>query len=133
MPFLKIKISDENILNVFFFSILSKYEYSNICNTIFRKRERQRERLCRMYNQILTECSQLNGSWPDPDDPRWSSGEYVELLSDWFPSNITNGTITGNATTLSTGNTQLNFSRCHYSYLVSHIYSKLLFIIKTSS
>ncbi|XP_076477589.1 muscarinic acetylcholine receptor [Bombus vancouverensis nearcticus] len=66
------------------------------------KRERQRERLCRMYNQILTECSQLNGSWPDPDDPRWSSGEYVELLSDWFPSNITNGTITGNATTLST-------------------------------
>ncbi|KAK9304143.1 hypothetical protein QLX08_004409 [Tetragonisca angustula] len=66
------------------------------------KRERQRERLCRMYNQILTECSQLNGSWPDPDDPRWSSGEYVELLSDWFPSNITNGTITGNTTALST-------------------------------
>ncbi|CAL7940186.1 unnamed protein product [Xylocopa violacea] len=67
------------------------------------KRERQRERLCRMYNQILTECSQLNGSWPDPDDPRWSSGEYVELLSDWFPSNVTNGTITGNTTALSTG------------------------------
>ncbi|KOC64145.1 Muscarinic acetylcholine receptor M5 [Habropoda laboriosa] len=67
------------------------------------KRERQRERLCRMYNQILTECSQLNGSWPDPDDPRWSSGEYdVELLSDWFPSNITNGTIAGNTTALST-------------------------------
>ncbi|CAK9821372.1 Muscarinic acetylcholine receptor gar-2 [Anthophora retusa] len=66
------------------------------------KRERQRERLCRMYNQSLTECSQLNGSWPDPDDPRWSSGEYVDLLSDWFPSNITNGTIAGNTTALST-------------------------------
>ncbi|XP_034184057.1 muscarinic acetylcholine receptor [Osmia lignaria lignaria] len=66
------------------------------------KRERQRERLCRMYNQILTECSQFNGTWPDPDDPRWNSGEYVELLSDWFPSNITNGTIAGNTTTLST-------------------------------
>ncbi|CAD1477612.1 unnamed protein product [Heterotrigona itama] len=67
-----------------------------------KKRERQRERLCRMYNQILTECSQLNGSWPDLDDPRWSSGEFVELLSDWFPSNITNGTITENTTALST-------------------------------
>ncbi|XP_012136000.1 muscarinic acetylcholine receptor [Megachile rotundata] len=66
------------------------------------KRERQRERLCRAYNQIITNCSQFNGTWPDPDDPRWNSGEYVELLSDWFPSNITNGTITGNTTTLST-------------------------------
>ncbi|KAG7211611.1 hypothetical protein KM043_010866 [Ampulex compressa] len=65
-----------------------------------RKLKRQRERLCRyVYNQILTaECTQLNGTWPDPDDPRWSSGEYAELLPDWFPTNATNASIAGNAT-----------------------------------
>ncbi|KAH0950509.1 hypothetical protein HN011_012267 [Eciton burchellii] len=65
------------------------------------KLKRQRERLCRfVYNQILTaECTQLNGTWPDPDDPRWSSGEYAELLPDWFPTNATNISAFGNATT----------------------------------
>ncbi|KAK2581480.1 hypothetical protein KPH14_005146 [Odynerus spinipes] len=65
------------------------------------KLKRQRERLCRyVYNQILTaECTQLNGTWPDPDDPRWSSGEYSELLPDWFPTNATNISIPGNVTT----------------------------------
>ncbi|XP_043499694.1 muscarinic acetylcholine receptor M5 [Polistes fuscatus] len=65
------------------------------------KLKRQRERLCRyVYNQILTaECTQLNGTWPDPDDPRWSSGEYGELLPEWFPTNATNTTIPGNVTT----------------------------------
>jgi hypothetical protein len=69
-----------------------------------RKLKRQRERLCRfVYNQILTEeCTQLNGTWPDPDDPRWNSGEYAELLPDWFPINVTNTSTFGNATTLST-------------------------------
>ncbi|XP_014480179.1 PREDICTED: uncharacterized protein LOC106747298 [Dinoponera quadriceps] len=68
------------------------------------KLKRQRERLCRfVYNQILTaECTQLNGTWPDPDDPRWSSGEYAELLPDWFPTNATNSSTFGNATTSST-------------------------------
>ncbi|XP_032684082.1 uncharacterized protein LOC116850205 [Odontomachus brunneus] len=68
------------------------------------KLKRQRERLCRfVYNQILTaECTQLNGTWPDPDDPRWSSGEYAELLPDWFPTNATNISTFGNATTPST-------------------------------
>ncbi|XP_012230889.2 muscarinic acetylcholine receptor gar-2 [Linepithema humile] len=68
------------------------------------KLKRQRERLCRfVYNQILTEeCTQLNGTWPDPDDPRWSSGEYAELLPDWFPINVTNTSTFGNATTSST-------------------------------
>lgn len=72
-----------------------------------------------MYNQVLAECSQLNGSWPDPDDPRWSSGEYVELLSEWFPSNITNGTITGNATTLSTGNIIKFFSILYHLFVLN--------------
>ncbi|XP_017889289.1 muscarinic acetylcholine receptor M3 [Ceratina calcarata] len=67
------------------------------------KRDRQRERLCRMYNQILTECTQINGSWPDSDDPRWTSGEYVELLSDWFTPNATNTSINGSSTGSSTG------------------------------
>ncbi|EZA50074.1 Muscarinic acetylcholine receptor M1 [Ooceraea biroi] len=69
-----------------------------------RKLQRQRERLCRfVYNQILTqECTQLNGTWPDPDDPRWNSGEYAELLPDWFPTNATNTSTFGNATTSST-------------------------------
>lgn len=64
------------------------------------KLKRQRERLCRfVYNQILTaECTQLNGTWPDPDDPRWNSGEYTELLPDWFPTNATNISTFGNAT-----------------------------------
>ncbi|XP_019700932.2 uncharacterized protein LOC105191802 isoform X1 [Harpegnathos saltator] len=68
------------------------------------KLKRQRERLCRfVYNQILTaECTQLNGTWPDPDDPRWSSGEYAELLPDWFPTNATNSSTFGNVTTSST-------------------------------
>ncbi|XP_018350504.1 PREDICTED: probable muscarinic acetylcholine receptor gar-2 [Trachymyrmex septentrionalis] len=68
------------------------------------KLKRQRERLCRfVYNQILTaECTQLNGTWPDPDDPRWNSGEYAELLPDWFPTNATNTSTFGNATTSST-------------------------------
>ncbi|RLU27242.1 hypothetical protein DMN91_001043 [Ooceraea biroi] len=68
------------------------------------KLQRQRERLCRfVYNQILTqECTQLNGTWPDPDDPRWNSGEYAELLPDWFPTNATNTSTFGNATTSST-------------------------------
>jgi muscarinic acetylcholine receptor len=53
-----------------------------------------------VYNQILTaECTQLNGTWPDPDDPRWSSGEYAELLPDWFPTNATNISAFGNTTT----------------------------------
>lgn len=71
---------------------------------VLRKLKRQRERLCRfVYNQILTaECTQLNGTWPDPDDPRWSSGEYAELLPDWFPTNATNSSTFGNATTPST-------------------------------
>ncbi|XP_076172534.1 muscarinic acetylcholine receptor [Ptiloglossa arizonensis] len=70
------------------------------------KRERHRERFCRMYNQILTECTQFNGTWPDPDDPRGSSGEYVEPLSDLFPTNNTNCcSITGNTTVLSTEET----------------------------
>jgi len=52
-----------------------------------------------VYNQILTaECTQLNGTWPDPDDPRWNSGEYAELLPDWFPTNATNISAFGNAT-----------------------------------
>lgn len=100
-------------------TILIYNEQYNTFKIIFRKRERQRERLCRMYNQVLAECSQLNGSWPDPDDPRWSSGEYVELLSEWFPSNITNGTITGNATTLSTGNTIKFFSIPYYLFMLN--------------
>ncbi|XP_046470008.1 muscarinic acetylcholine receptor gar-2 isoform X1 [Neodiprion pinetum] len=67
------------------------------------KSKRQRERLCRyVYNQILTaKCTQFNGSWPEPDDPRWNSGEYVDLLPDWFPtnaSNATNGSFPENAT-----------------------------------
>ncbi|XP_029666916.1 muscarinic acetylcholine receptor gar-2 isoform X2 [Formica exsecta] len=68
------------------------------------KLKRQRERLCRyVYNQILTaECTQLNRTWPDPDDPRWNSGEYAELLPDWFPTNATNISAFGNATTSST-------------------------------
>ncbi|XP_011865486.1 PREDICTED: probable muscarinic acetylcholine receptor gar-2 [Vollenhovia emeryi] len=68
------------------------------------KLKRQRERLCRfVYNQILTaECTQLNGTWPDPDDPRWNSGEYAELLPDWFPTNATNTSTFGNATTTPT-------------------------------
>ncbi|XP_050466422.1 muscarinic acetylcholine receptor gar-2 isoform X1 [Cataglyphis hispanica] len=68
------------------------------------KLKRQRERLCRfVYNQILTaECTQLNRTWPDPDDPRWNSGEYAELLPDWFPTNATNASAFGNATTSST-------------------------------
>ncbi|XP_072748310.1 muscarinic acetylcholine receptor gar-2 [Anoplolepis gracilipes] len=68
------------------------------------KLRRQRERLCRyVYNQILTaECTQLNRTWPDPDDPRWNSGEYAELLPDWFPTNATNASAFGNATTSST-------------------------------
>lgn len=68
---------------------------------VFRKLKRQRERLCRfVYNQILKpECTQLNGTWPDPDDPRWNSGEYAELLPDWFPTNATNTSTFGNATT----------------------------------
>ncbi|XP_043259072.1 muscarinic acetylcholine receptor gar-2 [Colletes gigas] len=70
------------------------------------RRERHRERFCRMYNQILTECTQFNGTWPDPDDPRWNSGEYVELLPDLFPTNNTNCcSITGNTTALSTEET----------------------------
>lgn len=71
---------------------------------ILRKLKRQRERLCRyVYNQILTaECTQLNRTWPDPDDPRWNSGEYAELLPDWFPTNATNASAFGNATTSST-------------------------------
>ncbi|XP_076652196.1 muscarinic acetylcholine receptor [Halictus rubicundus] len=70
------------------------------------KRERERERLCRMSNQVLTECTQFNGTWPDPDDPRWSSGEYVEVLSDLFPTNNTNCcSIAGTTTALSTAET----------------------------
>ncbi|XP_053973687.1 dopamine receptor 2 isoform X1 [Hylaeus volcanicus] len=70
------------------------------------KRERHRERICRMYNQILTECTQFNGTWPDPDDPRWSSGEYVELTTGLFPTNNINCcSITGNTTALSTEET----------------------------
>lgn len=71
---------------------------------VLRKLKRQRERLCRfVYNQILTaECTQLNGTWPDPDDPRWNSGEYTELLPDWFPTNATNTSTFGNATISST-------------------------------
>ncbi|XP_011172906.1 probable muscarinic acetylcholine receptor gar-1 [Solenopsis invicta] len=67
------------------------------------KLKRQRERLCRfVFNQILTpECTQLNGTWPDPDDPRWNSGEYAELLPDWFPTNATNASSFGNATATS--------------------------------
>lgn len=72
-----------------------------ILSIVLRKLKRQRERLCRfVYNQILTaECTQLNGTWPDPDDPRWNSGEYAELLPDWFPTNATNTSTFGNATT----------------------------------
>ncbi|XP_011706297.1 PREDICTED: probable muscarinic acetylcholine receptor gar-1 isoform X2 [Wasmannia auropunctata] len=73
------------------------------------KLKRQRERLCRfVYNQILTaECTQLNGTWPDPDDPRWNSGEYAELLPDWFPTNATNTSTFGNATTSPTSDESL--------------------------
>jgi len=69
---------------------------------VLRKRKKQRERLCRyVYNILREECTQLNGTWPDP---RWNSGEYAELLPDWFPTNATNTTTYGNATTSSTGN-----------------------------
>ncbi|XP_071651898.1 muscarinic acetylcholine receptor gar-2 isoform X1 [Temnothorax longispinosus] len=73
------------------------------------KLKKQRERLCRLvYNQILTaECTQLNGTWPDPDDPRWNSGEYAELLPDWFPTNATNASTFGNATTSPTSDESL--------------------------
>ncbi|XP_015606052.1 uncharacterized protein LOC107272904 isoform X2 [Cephus cinctus] len=74
------------------------------------KLKRQRERLCRyVYNQILTaECTQLNGSWPDPDDPRWNSGEYADLLPDWFPTNATNVSSVGNATSPTTQDESLS-------------------------
>ncbi|XP_012288834.1 muscarinic acetylcholine receptor gar-2 [Orussus abietinus] len=64
------------------------------------KLQKQRERLCRfVYNQVLTaECTQLNGTWPDSNDPRWSSGEYAELIPDWFPTNATNASASVNVT-----------------------------------
>ncbi|XP_020287757.1 probable muscarinic acetylcholine receptor gar-2 [Pseudomyrmex gracilis] len=74
------------------------------------KLKRQRERLCRyVYNQILTaECTQLNGTLLDPDDPRWNSGEWnPDFLPDWFPTNATNITAFGNATTPSTSDESL--------------------------
>ncbi|XP_031846201.2 muscarinic acetylcholine receptor [Nomia melanderi] len=62
------------------------------------KRERQRERLCRMSNQVLAECTQFNGTWSDPDD--------VEVLSDLFPTNNTNCcSIASTTTALSTAET----------------------------
>ncbi|KYM98722.1 putative muscarinic acetylcholine receptor gar-2 [Cyphomyrmex costatus] len=83
--------------------------HSKKFSIVLRKLKRQRERLCRfVYNQILTaECTQLNGTWPDPDDPRWNSGEYAELLPDWFPTNATNTSTFGNATTSSTSDESL--------------------------
>lgn len=84
-----------------------KFSFIYLVSLFFRKLKRQRERLCRyVYNQILTaECTQLNGTWPDPDDPRWSSGEYGELLPEWFPTNATDISIPGNITTpMSLGN-----------------------------
>ncbi|XP_066591271.1 muscarinic acetylcholine receptor gar-2 isoform X2 [Prorops nasuta] len=61
---------------------------------------RKQQRLCRyVYNQILTaECTQLNRSWPDPDDPHWGSSEYTELLPDWFSTNVTNTSLAENLT-----------------------------------
>lgn len=67
-----------------------------------------------MYNQILTaECTQLNGTWPDPDDPRWNSGEYAELLPDWFPTNTTNISFLANATTSSTFGNVIKIKLCY--------------------
>ncbi|XP_043276377.1 muscarinic acetylcholine receptor gar-2 [Venturia canescens] len=67
------------------------------------KLQRQKERLCRyVYEDLTAECTQLNGTWVDPNDPRWASGEYAELLPDWFSINVTNSTNTsflGNSTT----------------------------------
>lgn len=38
---------------------------------------------------MSAECIQLNGTWLDSNDSRFS-GEYSELFPDWFWNNITN-------------------------------------------
>ncbi|XP_025075023.1 muscarinic acetylcholine receptor gar-2 isoform X1 [Pogonomyrmex barbatus] len=73
-----------------------------------RKLKRQRDRLCRFLSDTLKlECTSFNGTWPDPDDPRWISGEYAELLPEWFSTNVTNTSTFGNATTSPTSDESL--------------------------
>ncbi|XP_011643076.1 muscarinic acetylcholine receptor gar-2 isoform X2 [Pogonomyrmex barbatus] len=72
------------------------------------KLKRQRDRLCRFLSDTLKlECTSFNGTWPDPDDPRWISGEYAELLPEWFSTNVTNTSTFGNATTSPTSDESL--------------------------
>ncbi|XP_015127738.1 muscarinic acetylcholine receptor M2 isoform X2 [Diachasma alloeum] len=53
--------------------------------------QKQPKQVCRyVYDLLSAECTQLNGSWIDPNDPRMFSGEYNELLPEWAASNFSN-------------------------------------------
>lgn len=71
---------------------------SVICRKLKRAHQ---EKVCRLvYNKAFTaECTPLNGSWPDRDDPRWDSADYSELFPDWLAINATNYTQPVNDTT----------------------------------
>jgi hypothetical protein len=64
--------------------------------------KKQQERVCRfVYNNVLTaECTQVNNSWSDENDPRQSNDndDYTELCSNWFAINTTNFSALGNET-----------------------------------
>ncbi|XP_011304149.1 probable muscarinic acetylcholine receptor gar-1 isoform X1 [Fopius arisanus] len=53
--------------------------------------QKQPKQVCRyVYDLLSAECTPLNGSWIDPNDPRMFNGEYNELLPEWAASNFSN-------------------------------------------
>ncbi|KAK0079640.1 hypothetical protein PV325_000984, partial [Microctonus aethiopoides] len=53
--------------------------------------QKQPKQVCRyVYDLLSAECSQLNGTWMDPNEPNYFNGEYNEFMPDWSWNNVTN-------------------------------------------